>query len=205
MKAENRSQKPEARSQKLEQQRSSLPPTSRLLSPVSCLLNSSPAAFTLIEIMVVIVIIMILVGIVIHGAKYAQIKTATSRAQSELALMETALEHYKNDNGVYPTTPPGRPVNGNGPNYANSYRLYTALAGGPGNLKTYFTFKANQIQPVNGDITKTNIVDPFGHLYSYYYTQPLQNDQLNSATFDLWSYGPSGTNGDANMITNWKQ
>ena len=119
--------------------------------------------------------------------------------------METALESYKNDNGAYPITPPGRPTDGYPPKYANSYILYTALAGGPGNPKTYFTFKPSQIQPVTSDITKTNIVDPFGHLYSYYCTQPLQNDQTNTATFDLWSYGPSGTNNDPNMITNWKQ
>src|ERR1035437_9337416 len=60
------------------------------------------AAFTLIEIMVVLVIIMILVGIVVGAAKYAQTKAARSRAESEIAMMETALESYKSDNGTYP-------------------------------------------------------------------------------------------------------
>jgi prepilin-type N-terminal cleavage/methylation domain-containing protein len=169
--------------------------------------GKSKSGFTLIEIMVVIVILTILAGIVVGAAKYAHVKAATSRAQAEIAAMETALESYKNDNGIYPITPPPyiRPVNTLAPVYANSPTLYTALAGGPGNPKTYFTFKANQIQPVLSDLTKTNIVDPFGHLYNYYCTRPPQADQNNPTSFDLWSYGPAGVNGDPNMITNWKQ
>jgi len=159
--------------------------------------------FTLIEILVVIVILTILAGIVVGAAKYAMTKAARSRAQAEIATMENALENYKSDNGVYPITAAGRPTTGNPLGYANSYVLYTALVGGPGQPKTYMTFKPNQIQAVS--LTQTNILDPFGHLYSYYCTQPLQNDQVNTTSFDLWSYGPSGTNGDPSMITNWKQ
>jgi general secretion pathway protein G len=155
------------------------------------------AAFTLIEIMIVIVIIMILVGIVIHAAKYAQTKAATSRAQAEIASMETALESYKSDNGVYPNTGTIRTDV-----QSNSAVLYNALATGP---KKYFMPHARQLQPVVvGGVTTTNIMDPFGHPYNYYQT----NDPTlvtNVATFDLWSYGPSGTNNDPNMITNWKQ
>jgi general secretion pathway protein G len=162
----------------------------------------SSVGFTLIEIMVVIVIITILVGIVIGAAKYAMIKAATSRAQAEVASMETALESYKSDNGIYPITPLGRPVNDFPLGYANSYILYTALAGGPGNPKTYMTFKPNQIQRISA--TQTNIVDPFGHLYNYY-CRPGDAAQQNPTSFDLWSYGPRGVNGDPNMITNWKQ
>ena len=206
MKAEARSQKPEVRSQKSEQQRLSLSPVSHLLTPGSCILDSrraSCAAFTLIEIMVVIVIIMILVGIVIGASKYAQIKAATSRAQAEIAAMETALEHYKNDNGVYPITPAIRPTMETAPGYGNSPRLYKALIDGP---KQYFTFKPNQLQVIGTPpAAVTNILDPFGHLYHYYCTQPAQNDQMNTATFDLWSNGPSGTDGAPDMITNWKQ
>jgi len=194
---------------------------SPLLSPDSCLLtpDCSPpssrssshrreAAFTLIEILVVIVIISILVGIVLGTAKYAQGKAARSRAASEIAAMETALENYKNDNGVYPTTPNGRPTSALALPYGNSPVLYSALvAGAPNNHKTYFTFKPNQIRAINN--TTTNIVDPFGMPYNYYCTQtaaiPAQNDQTNSVTFDLWSYGLDNQNGTADDIVNWRQ
>jgi general secretion pathway protein G len=154
-------------------------------------------AFTLIEIMVVIVIIMILVGIVIGASKYAQTKAATSRAQAELAVMETALEHYKNDNGVYPrsTTLRSDAIN-------NCTNLYAALVAGPGNPKTYMTFKPNQLRAIS--LTATNIIDPFGAPYNYY-NNPGAVDQTNSASFDLWTYGPDNKNDTADDIVNWRQ
>jgi general secretion pathway protein G len=164
--------------------------------------NSSPAAFSLVELLFVLAIISILAGLVVGTAKYASTKAATSRAQSEIAAIEMALEHYKNDNGAYPTTPSGRPTSASASPYGNSPTLYSALAGGPNFPKTYMKFSASQIRPI--DLTTTNLVDPFGTPYNYYCTQPTQLDQTNSASFDLWSYGPSGTNNDPNMITNWK-
>ena len=160
------------------------------------------AGFTLVEIMVVLFIIMILSGLIVGGAKYALTKAARSRAEAEIAAMENALENYKIDNGVYPTTPPGRPTDANGPAYANSPTLHKALAGGPGYPKTYLTFKPNQIQVISP--AETNVVDPFGKPYNYYCTQPLQPDQMNSVTFDLWSYGPDNADSTPDDITNWK-
>jgi general secretion pathway protein G len=156
------------------------------------------AAFTLIELMVVIVIISILAALVIGGAKYAQTKAATSRAQAEIATMETALEHYRSDNGVYPNCHAASTTRALAINNAlnNSARLYTALTA----AKVYLTFKANQIATQGG---VTYIIDPFGRPYNYYYN-PAAGDQMNSVTFDLWSYGPIGTNGAPDMITNWK-
>lgn len=160
------------------------------------------SGFTLIEIMVVIVIIMILVGIVIGASKYAHTKAATSRAQAETAMMENALESYKSDNGIYPPSDVAS-INrgaaiGNAKN--DSISLYAALALGP---KVYMTFKPEQtrVDQVTG---KTYIIDPFGAPYNYY-CHPIANDQKNSVTFDLWSYGPDGQNGTPDDITNWQQ
>ena len=169
--------------------------------------RSHSEGFTLIELLTVIAIIMVLAGLIVGGAKYAMTKAGRSRAEAEIAAMENALENFKTDNGTYPITQPVRPTSAIAPLYANAPLLYTALAGGPGNPKTYMTFKPNQIQvpgPPAPQFT-TNIVDPFGMPYNYYCTQPLQSYQTNSVTFDLWSYGPSGTNGAVDMITNWKQ
>jgi general secretion pathway protein G len=161
-------------------------------------------AFTIIEILVVMVIITILAGIIIGAAKYAQTKGARSRAQAEIATMETGLERYKNDNGVYPpstgnrATGPGLPY---GPiEISNSGSLYAALTNGAGK---YMTFKPNQIGLRSGI---TCIIDPFGSPYNYYCISGALN-QTNNATFDLWSFGPNNINdeGANDDITNWKQ
>jgi prepilin-type N-terminal cleavage/methylation domain-containing protein len=172
--------------------------------------NFSPAAFSLIEMLFVLVIISVLAGLIIGGAKYAHTKAATSRAQSEIATMEMALEHYKNDNGVYPATIWLRATASGYPGQvevSNSAVLYTALAGGP---KTYYTFRADQIRVPSANVT--NVIDPFGNPYNYYQTNSPQwaNPQYfthNVATFDLWSYGPNGFNdeGTNDDITNWRR
>jgi general secretion pathway protein G len=159
--------------------------------------------FTLVEMMVVIAIILVLVGIIVGAAKYAQTKAATSRARGEIAAMEMALEHYKSDNGVYPPStsqrnspPPGIPTT---IETYNSTNLYNALSG------KYFTFKPNQIA-VDTASGKTYVIDPFGHPYNYYCNAGAAN-QTNTASFDLWSYGPNGIDdeGTNDDIANWKQ
>lgn len=172
----------------------------------------SKAGFTLIEIMVVIVIITILVGIVIGASKYSQTKACTSRAKAEIAAMETALESFKSDNGYYPVST-DNPAN----NTLNSILLYNSLAAGP---KVYFSFKANQLRNFGGvatvstfcptGTTVTNvpnvaIIDPFGVPYDYFQNPCGSGGLNNSATFDLWSYGPDNANNTADDITNWKQ
>ena len=184
----------------------SLASGSCLLAPGSC--RSRRAAFTLIEIMVVMVIIMILMGIVIGTAKYAQTKAARSRTQAEIAAMENALESYKNDNGAYPPSTTTRDSgSGNAPGLIainNCVKLYTALAGGS---KVYMTFKPGQLGKDSGG--NPYIIDPFGNPYNYYYQVSPNPLPVNQATFDLWSCGPGATNEPPNSIsgniTNWKQ
>jgi general secretion pathway protein G len=171
--------------------------------------SSSPAGFTLIELLTVLIIIVILAGLVVAAGKYALTKAAVSRTQSEIAAMELALEHYKNDNGAYPTTPLNGKRNSPSPpgfpttiEIDNSTNLYSALAG------KYFTFKPNQtgVDPISGN---KYVIDPFGHPYNYY-CPPAPATGLvwsNQASFDLWSYGPNGINdeGTNDDITNWQQ
>src|SRR5712675_2860811 len=61
------------------------------------------AAFTLIELIVVVGVITILAGLVLSTAGYARKKGARARAETEIAAMSAACENYKADNGVYPT------------------------------------------------------------------------------------------------------
>ena len=155
----------------------------------------STTAFTLIEVMVVLVIISILAGIIVGAAKYAMTKAGRSRAQAEIAAMETALECYKADWGYYPVSGTNRVFN------TNSYVVFTALAAGP---KKYMEFKVSQLQivPVPPRIC-TNILDPFGIDYSYY-CLPGAGDQTNKVAFDLWSCGQDGQNDTADDIVNWR-
>lgn len=60
------------------------------------------SAFTLIEIVTTMAIIVILTSIVVGIAGYVQNKGARSRAQSEIAMLSSALENYKGDTGGYP-------------------------------------------------------------------------------------------------------
>src|SRR5258705_5205696 len=60
------------------------------------------AAFTLIELIVVVTIITILAGLVLSTAGYARKKGARARAETEIAAMSAACESYKADNAVYP-------------------------------------------------------------------------------------------------------
>jgi type II secretory pathway pseudopilin PulG len=155
--------------------------------------------------LVVVIIIATLTALTVGVAKYALTKGATSRAQAEIAAMEMALEHYKSDNGVYPTSSVNRATLSGYPSTIETYNsaaLYTALAGGP---KIYYHFKADEIRS-NSTLSVTYVVDPFGNPYNYYQTN-VPTLVTNVATFDLWSYGPNGTNdeGANDDITNWRR
>ncbi len=164
--------------------------------------NSSPAGFTLVEMLVVLVIVVMLAALTVGAAKYALTRAANTRAQSEIAAMELALEHYKSDNGAYPKSTtirhsPSPPGTWGNIEINNSASLCSALAG------KYFTFKPNQLAVAG---VSTYVVDPFGAPYNYY-CNPGAPDQTNTASFDLWSYGPNGINdeGTNDDISNWQQ
>src|SRR5437870_12431937 len=89
--------------------------------------GTTPRGFTLIEILVVIIVLGLLAALVgprILG-RVSEAKSATARTQIE--LLGVALDNYRLDNGMYPTTEQGlealtekptrepRPLNGRGP------------------------------------------------------------------------------------------
>jgi general secretion pathway protein G len=139
------------------------------------------AAFTLIELLIVIAIIAILASIVLAAAGSVQKKSARSRAQTEIAAMAAALENYKADNGDYP-------VNSN----TGSLTLVTTLMPTNGS-RVYFEFKPKFTNAGGW-------VDPFGNNYQYVYTNGAPNNGTNN--YDLWSTAGNAavTNG---YIKNW--
>jgi len=154
------------------------------------------AAFTLVELIVVIGIIIVLAGLILATTGYVQKKGARSRAESEIAAMSAALENYKADNGIYPRGPAaattigsitipanvtdslnprtsGNPTSTTNPTYSQaSLYLYTQLSGdSTGNRspsgKSYMEFKPKMLLPSGGTGTVTAISDPFGYSYGY--------------------------------------
>ena len=60
------------------------------------------SAFTLLEMLTVLAIIVILAGLVLSVGGYVHKKSALSRAEGEIAMLSSACESYKADNGNYP-------------------------------------------------------------------------------------------------------
>jgi general secretion pathway protein G len=180
-------------------------------------------AFTLIELLIVMGIIIVLAGLILATSNYVQKKGYRSRAEAEIAAISAALENYKADNGVYPSAAEtnllkantmGDPTNAN---YTNaSLALYKLISGDADNsvdrsaeLKSYFTFKPNQLSPTTQTLAVTFIRDPFGNSYGYSTVKasaPAGTDGYNP-TFDLWSTAgiidPSTSPIQTQWIKNW--
>jgi len=166
--------------------------------------------FTLIELLVVIAVIAILAALVLSTAGYVQRKGASSRAQTEIEALSTALESYKADNGVYPTNSATTVLSasdGSPTNYISASRfLYQELSGqstntsGGNTNKVYFEFSSKMLSPTN--MTTTNyIVDPFGYSYGYSTSTSANN---GSNFFDLWSTaGNTAATATNKWIKNW--
>lgn len=157
----------------------------------------------MLELLIVMTIIIVLAGLIIGTSDYVQKKGKRSRAEAEIAAMSAALESYKADNGIYPTTTATNdldPSNINADSYkAASFDLYVQLSGDPDGdgtttQKNYMAFKPALMNRVNmsSSVSSGNPVnairDPFGLPYGYSTakaTAPGGTVGFNP-TFDLW-------------------
>ena len=176
------------------------------------LYRTAARAFTVIELVIVMAIIIILAGLILSISGYVQKKGARSRAEAEIAALSAALESYKADNAVYPSTANTNALDSrmmfDPTKYqAASFDLYAALTGDTnGNrsldssdsnpaARTYFSFKPNQLIPgPPSTSTVTSVRDPFGNSYGYSTAANPQANPTpttppvgNNPTFDLWS------------------
>ncbi len=183
-------------------------------------------AFTVIELLVVMTVIIVLAGLILGTSGYVQKKGARARAEAEIAAMSAALESYKADNGIYPTTTATNTLKANSDTDASihaaaSLALYAELSGdhdanrtvnssddltgGGVTPKTYFAFKPTNLMPAPPlTTTVTAIRDPFGNSYGYSTVKafaPSGADGYNP-TFDLWSTANDPDN-PASWIKNW--
>ena len=173
------------------------------------------AAFTILELLVVITIIIILAGLTIATMGYVQDKAKRSRAEAEIAAISAALENYKADNGIYPRsseTDALDPTAAGNPTPSASLKLYEFLSGDTNHdrkadTKSYFSFKPNQLSPTDQTKNVTALTDPFGNPYGYSTLHQADVDAAKptprgyNPTFDLWS--TAGGKLSPSWIKNW--
>jgi general secretion pathway protein G len=180
-------------------------------------------AFTLIELVVVMAIILVLAGLILATSSYVQKKGYRSRAEAEIAAIAAALENYRADNGVYPSTaetnalkPNAMGDPGNTKYTGASLALYQLISGDADNSpdrsaesKSYFPFKPNQLSPAAQNTEVTYIKDPFGNAYGYSTVKASTPGGIDgyNPTFDLWSTGGivdfSDSPNQSQWIKNW--
>ncbi len=178
------------------------------------------AAFTILELLVVISIIIILAGLILGTVGYVQKKAARSRAEAEITAMSAALESYKADNGIYPrdTTTDTLNAQTNGDASAAVYQmaslyLFTQLSGlNPDQTpitgaKSYFTFKPQMLggtRDTNGNVTTVMYIrDPFGNSYGYSTAYQAVPANGYNPTFDLWSTAATVIKDPNQWVKNW--
>ncbi|HEY4284455.1 MAG TPA: type II secretion system protein GspG [Chthoniobacterales bacterium] len=173
------------------------------------------AAFTILELLIVITIIIILAGLTIATMGYVQGKARRSRAEAEIAAISAALENYKADNGIYPksadtdTLDPTSAVDPTTSGFSKaSLYLYEQLSGDTDadrktDAKSYMAFKPNQLSPTDQTKNVTAIVDPFGKSYGYS-TAKFNGGKGYNPTFDLWSTANGTKSADVpGWVKNW--
>ncbi len=134
--------------------------------------------FTLIEVMVVVVILGILASIIVPKLMSRPDQAKIVKARQDVLAIESALELYKLDNGIYPSTD----------------QSLNALVVRPSTEPAPSSWK-------NGGYLKRLRDDPWGHAYQY--LNPGIHGEI-----DIFSFGVDGQpGGDGNNadIGNWDE
>ena len=159
------------------------------------------AAFTLIELMVVITIIIILAGLVVGGMEYANQRSASEKAKTQIALLSKGIEEYKLDMGGYPPTNNITGTLTTSAGSSTSAIIFNALYFAPlsANQRIYLPeldpATSKQGWTTGASSNATIITDPWGNQYCYRSaisaTGATNNSTINP-DFDLWSMGKDG-------------
>lgn len=131
--------------------------------------------FTLLEIMVVIVILGVLAALVVPNLLGNKDRADIQKAKTDIVSLENALDMYKLDNDVYPTTEQGLKA------------LVTKPTGDP----------VPRNYRADGYIRRLP-QDPWHHDYILH--NPGEHGKI-----DILSAGPDGEEGTADDIGNWKK
>ena len=167
--------------------------------------------FTLVELLMVITAILILAGITFGVSRGVQNAQARAKAKAELATISQAIEQFKSRYGDYPWH-----QGGGGSSTDNNKMLLYALTGRmvladptPTNNTTEIAaivitdqaqidknpkflddskFSTTQI-----DQLSTNLLDPWGNPYIYWYKWDDRPEAWDVFGFHLYSTGPNGS------------
>jgi general secretion pathway protein G len=131
--------------------------------------------FTLMEVMLVLVILVILGSLTVGMFSSQQRQAAVRSTRAQIGLFKTPLDSYHLDMGSYPATDDG----------LNSLSQVPSSASNAANWAGPY---------LEGSIPS----DPWGNPYQYAY--PGTN---NPDKYDIWSFGPDGSNGTDDDIGNW--
>ncbi|WP_434927587.1 type II secretion system major pseudopilin GspG [Shewanella sp. HL-SH4] len=135
--------------------------------------HTKQRGFTLLEVMVVIVILGILASMVVPNLMGNKDKADQQKAVSDIVALENALDMYKLDNSVYPTTDQGLDALVQKPSSSPEPRNYR-----------------------DDGYVKRLPQDPWRN--EYLLLSPGENGKL-----DIFSAGPDGQPGTEDDIGNW--
>ena len=141
--------------------------------PVTRALHKGDDGFSLLELMVVVVILSVLSLMIVPRVIDRPDEARVARAQQDIAVLESALETYRLDNLVYPSTQQG--------------------------LRALVEAPTDEPKPRNwaeSGYIKSLPDDPWGAPYQYL------NPGIHGE-FDVFSYGPDGRSGGEDDIGNW--
>ena len=176
------------------------------------------SGFTLVELLAVAVVIMIVAGLVIRTTGYVNKKSNISRANADFAALNLALENYKLNFGVYPSSTNLRTNGYAGSFYiSNNLLLYAALTSTP-QLSNSFPRSLRLTNAYNAwvfcscpnvytgvTVYSTFILDPWDRPYNYFCTYPPSVSQSNMISYDLWSFGPDKQMETFDDICSWRR
>ncbi|MHA3773123.1 type II secretion system major pseudopilin GspG [Verrucomicrobiota bacterium sgz303538] len=135
----------------------------------------SLAAFSLLEIMLVVAIIALLAGAAVMKMKGNVVVAKVIRTQGDVQMIASGLQTYEAMNGQFPTTEQG--------------------------LKALVEKPTTEPRPRNWShqFISEVPVDPWGMEYKY--ERPAKRSK---EAYDLYSAGPNNVPGDSDDIGNWK-
>ncbi len=132
------------------------------------------AAYTLVEIMLVLSIITVLLGAGIYYLVGNVDVAKATRVQTDLNAITTQLRSYESSNLKFPTTEQGLQALVTKPTIPPEPRSWFQL------------------------LRPEALLDPWGNPYQYRFP-----GEKNPKGFDLWSWGPGGINDQEGIIGNW--
>ncbi len=151
------------------------------------------------EMLIVISIIAVLSSIGFVAMNQAGDRVKYKKAETQIALLSSALDSYKLDYGFYP-------VSNNAA--ANSIPLFQELGGydANGNIDTARENYLDMLDPSNSANMVDEdfvVIDPWGN--PFHYLDAASNATTTNPDFDLWSTGKDGIDdsGGGDDIKNW--